>query len=105
MKGSHIPSLMGWPNEGMDRLIGHVQMNDVAVGYDTGYRVCAYIENGGIIGYKGDDRPLMKTWLEAAVQTEKTRSVLKTLAKTNPFEIRLTSYGENPISEAIKIKF
>lgn len=94
-----------WPNDKMSRLIGHVQMRDVAVGYDTGYRVCAYLEKGGIIGYKGDDKPLIQKWLTAAAATPKTQDVLKTLAKTHPFDIRLTEHGEGKIDDAIKVDF
>lgn len=94
-----------WPNDRMTRLIGHVQMRDVSVGYDTGYRVCAYLEGGGIIGYKGDDTPLIEKWLTAAAATPKTRGLLKALAENNAFDIRLTDHGEGKIDEAIKIDF
>ena len=97
-----------WPNEGMSRLIGHVQMNDVAVGYDTGYRVCAYLENGGIVGHRvhnGDDIPLIQKWLSEAVKHPKTKTALSALSQTNPFEIRLTLCGYSPIDEGIKIAF
>ena len=85
--------------------IGHVQMRDVAVGYDTGYRVCAYLSGGGIIGYTGDDKPLIQKWLTAAAATPKTQSVLTELAKTHPFDIRLTDHGEGKLDDAIKVKF
>lgn len=94
-----------WPNDPMTRLIGHVQMRDVAVGYDTGYRVCAYLSGGGIIGYKGDDKPLIEKWLTAAANAPKTRILLKTLAEKNTFDIRLTDHGEGKIDDAIKIEF
>jgi hypothetical protein len=94
-----------WPNDNMTRLIGHVQMRDVAVGYDTGYRVCAYLEGGGIIGYKGDDKPLIQKWLTAAAATPKTQAILKTLAENNAFDIRLIDHGEDKIDKAIKIDF
>jgi len=44
-----------WPNDNYSRLIGHVQMDDVSVGYDTGYRVCAYLSGGGIAGHKSSN--------------------------------------------------
>jgi hypothetical protein len=94
-----------WPNEDMTRLIGHVQMRDVGVGYDIGYRVCAYLENGGIIGYKGDDKPLIQKWLAEAASTAKTQATLKALMLKNAFDIRLTDHGEGPIEKALKIKF
>ena len=94
-----------WPNDNMSRLIGHVQMNDVAVGYDTGYRVCAYLHGGGIVGNSGNDRPLIKKWLTEAAANTQTNKTLKALASTNPFEIRVTMWGDNPISDAPKVGF
>ncbi|WP_299948022.1 hypothetical protein [uncultured Microbulbifer sp.] len=43
-----------WPNDNYSRLIGHVHMKDVAIGYDTGFRVCVYLENGGTKGDSGN---------------------------------------------------
>lgn len=94
-----------WPNENMSRLIGHVQMNNVDIGYDTGFRVCAYLENGGIEGDAGDDIPLIRAWLKSAVAMQKTNNKLTDLAQKNPFEIRLSSWGEGEISDAIAIEF
>ncbi len=94
-----------WPNDSRSRLIGHVQMKNVAIGYDTGYRVCANLENGGIVGDSGDDIPLIRKWLKSAVAEEKTSSKLGKLAQKNPFEIRLSSWGEGKISSAVEIRF
>jgi len=93
-----------WPNDNRSRLIGHVQMKNVEIGYDTGYRVCAYLENGGIDGESGDDIPLVKEWLTSALAIERTNSKLRKLAQKNPFEIRLSIWGEGEISSAIEIK-
>ncbi len=92
-----------WPNDNYSRLIGHVQMDDVSVGYDTGYRVCAYLSGGGIVGDSGDDSPLIMDWLNQAVKTPNTQKTLETLNRTHPFDIRLTICGDNPISAAPKI--
>jgi len=94
-----------WPNDRMSRLIGHVQMDDVAIGYDTGFRVCAYVKDGGIEGDEGNDLPRFEDWLTAAAKTDKTQKLLRVLNKKNPFEIRLTEYGSNPISKWPVIKF
>ena len=94
-----------WPNDRMSRLIGHVQMDDVAIGYDTGFRVCAYVKDGGIEGDEGNDLPRFEDWLTAAAKTDKTQKLLRDLDKKNPFEIRLTEYGSNPISKWPVIKF
>ena len=92
-----------WPNEGMSRLIGHVQMNDVATGYDTGYRVCAYLKNGGILGYDGDDTQLIKNWLELSAKEPSTATLLKDLSVKNNYEIRLVEEGYSKINQAILI--
>lgn len=94
-----------WPNYGESRLIGHVQMDDVAVGYDTGYRVCAYLHGGGLEFDEGDDRPVIAAWLRAAVAQPALQQKLRRVAADNPFEIRLTHWGENPIREAILISY
>ena len=94
-----------WPNNGRSRLIGHVQMNDVAIGYDTGFRVCAYLEDNGIKGDEGDDIPLVKQWLSDAVLQEQTKIKLQSITKSNKFEIRLTCWGEGKIKDGIQIKF
>ena len=80
-------------------------MRDVAVGYDTGYRVCAYLSGGGIIGYKGDDKPLIEKWLSAAASAPETQGLLKTLSGKNTFDIRLTDHGAGKIDDAVKIDF
>lgn len=94
-----------WPNQEMSRLIGHVQMNDVAIGRDTGFRVCAYLENDGIEGDEGDDIPLINQWLSNAVLKESTNVKLQSNAKSNPFEIRLTCWGEGEIKDGIQINY
>lgn len=94
-----------WPNDGMSRLIGHVQMDDVSVGYDTGYRVCSYVSDARMEYYEGDDLPLFKSWLEEAVKTPALQDKLHAVAEANSFEIRLTHYGENPIRDAIRIPY
>lgn len=94
-----------WPNDNMSRLIGHVQMNDVVIGYDTGFRVCAYLENNGIVGDLGDDMPLVNQWLSDAVSQQVIKQKLRTLASFHPFKIRLTCWGEGEISDAIEINF
>lgn len=97
-----------WPNDGMGRLIGHVQMNDVAIGYDTGFRVCAYVSGGGIVGGNQDEKadiPLFQSWLEAAVKSEPLRPRLRRRAEDNPFKIRLTFEGMGAVDNAIEIVF
>jgi len=94
-----------WPNNGKSRLIGHVQMNDVAIGYDTGFRVCAYLEGNEIKGDESDDIPLVKQWLSDAVLQEQTKIKLQSITKSNKFEIRLTCWGEGKIKDGIQIKF
>lgn len=94
-----------WPNGDMSRLIGHVQMDDVSVGYDTGYRVCAYLTGDRMVYDSGDDRDLVNQWLNAAVATPQLQTKLRSVCATNPFHIRLIHWGENPISEAIEIAF
>ncbi len=94
-----------WPNDNYSRLIGHVQMKNVVIGYDTGFRVTAYLENGGIEGDTGDDISLIKKWLKSAVSHEKTYNKLVKLSKENTFEIRLTSWGEGDINDAIEINY
>ena len=94
-----------WPNQEMSRLIGHVQMSGLAIGYDTGFRVCAYLENDGIEGDEGDDIPLVNQWLLSAVSKESIHAQLKGIAMSNPFEIRLTCCGEGEVKDGIQIKF
>jgi len=94
-----------WPNEPDSRLIGHVQMSNVAVGYDTGFRVCAYLENGGIVGDSGDDLPLIREWLTEAVAASETNSILNKLADENEFRIQLTKWGEGDLEGDSAIAF
>ena len=94
-----------WPNEYKDRLIGHVQMSDVATGYDTGFRVCAYLSNGGIVGDIDVDAEIVKKWLEQSVKELNASVVLKNLSKGKPFEIRLVEEGYSKIDQAIEIKY
>ncbi len=94
-----------WPNYGRSRLIGHVQMDDVAVGYDIGYRVCAYLQSPSMAYENGDDLPLMTQWLTAAVARPELQAQLRAAAARNPFHMRLTHWGQNPISAAIEIPF
>ena len=89
----------------MNRLIGHVQMNDVALGYDTGFRVCAYLRNGGIVGEAGDDTELIKNWLESSVKEKSTAQALKLISTEKRFEIRLSWQGYSDIEEAEKIAY
>lgn len=94
-----------WPNDNYSRLIGHVQMSDVAIGYDTGYRVCAYLSQGGIVGDYGDDTDLIKQWLQDAASNPQTNKALSTLNQSNAFDIRLTSCGYGAIKSAPKVSF
>ena len=94
-----------WPNDKRSRLIGHVQMKDQAIGHDTGFRVCAYLENAGIEGDTGDDIPLVTEWLGKAVLEQSTQKKLRILSKSKPFEIRLTCWGGGNVGEGIEIKF
>jgi hypothetical protein len=94
-----------WPNDNYSRLIGHVQMNDVEIGYDTGFRVCAYLKNGGIKGDSGDDMPLIKDWLTSSVEKLATKTVLNRLFDTNEFDIRLSCWGDGDLGDAIRIEF
>ncbi len=86
-----------WPNDAMSRLIGHVQKSDVAIGYDTGFRVCAYLSKGGIIGDKDgghQDLALAKKWLEQALQNETTQKAIKKLHDSNAFNFKLSAWGD-----------
>lgn len=97
-----------WPNDRSCRLIGHVQLEDDAIGHDTGFRVCAYLSEGGIVGGNEDDEadiPLINSWLNAAVSSEPLRSRLSQRADQNPFKIRLSLEGIGPLVETIEIKF
>lgn len=94
-----------WPTGNYSRLVGQVQMKNLAIGYDTGFKVCAYLENVGIVGDSGDDIPLITKWLNAAVANDSTNIVLSNLTQQNPFEIRLSSWGEGDLNDAIKIEF
>lgn len=97
-----------WPNDAYSRLIGHVQMSDVSVGYDTGFRVCAYISKGGIIGDTDggkSDTNLIKTWLDAAAQSDLVKAALTNRQTHHAFEIHLTSWGDGPIDKTPKITF
>ena len=95
-----------WPNDvDFCRLIGHVQMDDVAVGYDTGFRICASLLDWKKAGVKADSLPQVEAWLKEAVQMPSTRDALRNACVQNPFELRVTSYGEGDIREAISIDF
>ena len=92
-----------WPNEPYTRLIANLQKKEEAVGNDIGYRVIAYLENGGI-KCDHDNRPLIKKWLEEAVKLEDTKNILDAMNQENPFEIRLTIYADES-SDHIPIRF
>ena len=94
-----------WPNDNYSRLIGLVQMNEGRIGYDTGYRVCAYISKGGIVGDSGDDAPLIKAWLNEAVKSDRVKAALERRTSRHRFEIRLSSWGEGPINGLTQILF
>lgn len=97
-----------WPNDQSCRLIGHVQLEDKSIGWDTGFRVCAYLSGGGIVGGNEDDEadiPLINSWLNAAVASEPLRSQLSQRAEQNPFKIRLSLEGMGPLHDVIEIKF
>lgn len=95
-----------WPND-VDycRLIGHVQMDDVAVGYDTGFRICASLLDWDKAGVKADTLPQIEAWLKEAVQVLSTRDALRAAHAQNPFELRVTMYGDGDIRKSIKIDF
>jgi len=92
-----------WPNEPYTRLIGNLQKRVDAVGSDIGFRVIAYLENGGI-KCDADNRPLIKRWLEEAMKLKDTKSMLETTVQENPFEIRLTIYADEN-SDHISVSF
>ena len=95
-----------WPNDtNYCRLIGHVQMDDVAVGYDTGFRYSAELHDWDKAGVSADSLPQIEKWLKAAVQQPTTLTALRTANEQNPFDLRLTIYGEGDIRDAIKIDF
>ena len=89
-----------WLDSG--RIIGHVQMGNVAVGYDTGFRVAAQIKPivDGLVhyNYKSSYWEAMKKLLircaESAVELEPARSALEALATKHPFEIAITDHGQ-----------
>ena len=94
-----------WPNDEASRLIGHVQMDNVSVGYDTGYRVVVHLSDESMSHNQGDDRTIIEKWLREAVQIPQTQAMLRAKFKQNPFQIRLTHWGYNPIIEATQIRF
>ena len=95
-----------WPNDvNYCRLIGHVQMDNVAVGYDTGFRFSAELHHWGKAGIKADSLPQIEAWLKEAVKVPTTRDALRSANAQNPFELRVTSWGAGDIKEAIKIDF
>lgn len=95
-----------WPNcENYCRLIGHVQMDDVSVGYDTGFRYSAELIDWDKAGVKADSLPQIEAWLQQAVQVPATRDALRKAHAQNPFELRVTTYGAGKIKEAIRIDF
>lgn len=94
-----------WPNSDQPRLIGLVQMDDMAIGYDIGFRVIANLENGGLQLDSQDDRPIIGKWLTEAVAREDAQKALRHLHSINPFKIHLTVWGEGKINDAPEIKF
>lgn len=96
-----------WLDSG--RIIGHVQQDDVAVGYDTGFRVCADFSRLGKLaaGNDADDseRHVASGWLREAVTLEPARSALAARTNEVPFYIAITAYGQGEITEAERISF
>ncbi|MFS1525430.1 hypothetical protein ACL7TT_15175 [Microbulbifer sp. 2304DJ12-6] len=80
-------------------------MKDVAIGYDTGFRVCTYLENGGIKGDSGNNMPLINKWLNIAVASERANIKLNNLAQKNLFEICLSNCGEGELNDAVNIEY
>lgn len=89
-----------WLDSG--RIIGHVQMRDVAVGYDTGFRVAAHVDHIADSlarnDYSDTTWSAMTTLLigcaESAVGLEPARSTLTGLHKRHEFEMAITSHGQ-----------
>lgn len=89
-----------WLDSG--RIIGHVQMRDVAVGYDTGFRVAAHVDH--ITTSLAADNYDSKTWeamtallvqcAEAATELEPARSALAAVDARHPFKLEITSHGQ-----------
>lgn len=91
-----------WLDSG--RLIGHVQMRDVAVGYDTGFRVAAHIDHVAQRLHRADysDRSwssmtdLLTRCATEAAELEPARSALASLRQKRDFAIAITRFGQWP---------
>lgn len=94
-----------WPNEGHSRLIGHVQKKEDDLGLDTGYRVCARLSGesiGGEESYEADFDFLESILLES-IDMSPAKEIIDTVNSVNPFEIRLSTYGEGPIARTLPL--
>lgn len=102
MRSEMFDTMVGdiWLDSG--RIIGHVQMRDVAVGYDTGFRVAAHLE--GVVTKLDESGFSNRSWDEAsetitrcaldATALEPARTALATLREKQPFDVEITSYGQ-----------
>ena len=89
-----------WLDSG--RIIGHVQMRDVAVGYDTGFRVAAHVGHIADELFRADfsDRSwsdmtvLLTRCALDALELEPARSAMATLRESRPFEVEIASFGQ-----------
>lgn len=89
-----------WLDSG--RIIGHVQMGDVAVGYDTGFRVAAHVDH--IVNSLTRDQYDSATWdamtrllihcAESAIELEPAGPALLGLRERHTYQIAITSHGQ-----------
>ena len=84
-----------WPYGTGTRVIGFVQMKDDPIGCDIGFRVCAYLENCGIVGNTTRDVTMAEELLSKAAAALKTKKIISELNKENPFDIKVTMMGRN----------
>ena len=84
-----------WPYGTGTRVIGFVQLKDDPIGCDIGFRVCAYLENCGIVGNTARDVTMAEELLSKAAAALKTKKIISELNKENPFDIKVTMMGRN----------
>ena len=104
-----------WVDSG--RIIGHVQRRDQAVGFDTGFRVCANLPTVDAEIARADTLEDIDeaaevhdslgarifAWATEARALEPAASALRALNAAHPFSLHLTAHGKGPLESSLRL--